>query len=123
MKRSVVVIREEVERTLFAAGGDVARAAALVGCSVQTYQQRARRAGVDITRMRLRAEDAALAQLTLGDAALTPAGVTLALADYAVLQARAAEGYEVPILRGHLETAERIIATLTAHVERLAVSA
>jgi len=118
-----VAIREDVERALVSVGGDVTRAAALLGCSVGTLRQRARRAGLDITRVRVRAEDAALAALAPGDAALTPAGVTLAVADYAVLQARAAEGYEVPILRGQLETAERIIATLTTHVERLAVGA
>jgi uncharacterized protein YyaL (SSP411 family) len=109
--------RREITDAMHAAGGDSTRAAELLGCTRVTFQQRAKRAGISLDRLRIAAEDVARATPVEGAAVLTETGVALSLADYAILQARAAEGYEVPGLRAALETAERIIASLTARLE------
>lgn len=101
------------------AGGDVKHAAVLAGCSLTTYYQRARRAGLNVSAMRWMTKEnvvAARVAPATGDARLEPDGtVTMTLADYAVLQARAAQA--APTMWEELMQANRIIATLTRTVE------
>jgi hypothetical protein len=116
--------RAEVEQAMRAAHGDASAAAAALGVSLSTFYQRAKRAGLGLPVLRAMvrgevqttAPGVGDAPLALGDATLTGDGtITLTLADYALL--RAGSLAETTRLHRALETADRIIASLTARLE------
>ena len=110
-KISVPDLRDAMVR----ARGDLRVAAADLGITRDCLQQKLYRAG--ITRRELYDMRDHVAALPPGDVALTDRGVQLSLADYAVLQTRAAMGLEAERLQNALALADKIIASLTRAVE------
>jgi len=113
--------RREIEDALRASGGDRAVAARSLGISVGTFYQRARRAGLDALMLERSIRESSIDQAvaTLEQSAGSTV-VRLSLSDFATLKTLAAEGIHAADLARDLDTANRIIATLTARLQEVA---
>ena len=106
----------------------IASAADGLGLTVSTLWQRVRRSGMtayDLEAAR-RCEPPlpppSVAASVPGVATLSAEGVTLSLADYALLRERARWGFEADALADDVVRLERIVAVLTRELERRAVA-
>ncbi len=111
-----------IAEAIYAAGGNARVAADRLGVGRQAMYARVKRAGLDVVAIRRAAQECVpLASVLPGPApvpvGITEAGVTLTVADYALLSAQAAEGRAFLQTWAELQAAERIIATLTARLE------
>jgi hypothetical protein len=98
------------------AGGDCGVAAAALGITRVCLQQKLYRAGMTRRAIFQAMDDSVLT--TAGDVVLSPTGnVCLSLADYTLLQSRAAMAAETERLQHALIVADRIIDVLTRAVE------
>jgi hypothetical protein len=104
-----------ITRAMLAHDCNTTAAAASMGCTPDTFYQRARRAGVNLTALKYAPPEPV--HVPTGVVALTETHVTLTLTDYALLQARAAEGLASQQVYARLETAESIIASLTRSLQ------
>lgn len=106
---------------VYAAGGNARVAADRLGLPRQSIYARAKAAAVDITAIRRAAQTGVpLSAVFVPVVAGGDVRVTVALADYALLQTQAAMGQEADRLAGELAAANRIIATLTSRLEERA---
>lgn len=119
----IAMTRAELLAAFRATGGEVVATAHAVGVTPGTLYQRMRRQGVTAADLALIRRGVPVPDVpvpTTGAATLGPEGVTLALADYALLRDQATQAAEAGRLAQELAAANRIIASLTRHLQERA---